>query len=156
MQVTDAHFEKLWMEISEALLRIAGGISSTKRDEWKKSIEKFFHEPLTPDAEECVDELQVWYLMDMKTKDKLEKVDEKAKQVLIKQDQVQIKQAEMQKELKQIQTKQVQMGIQIEQKLLEIFSAIKEVKTITSRNSAPEVEGTQSPSESVETRIPSD
>ena len=156
MQVTDADFEKLWMEISEALLRIAGGISSTKRDEWKKSIEKFFHEPLTPDAEECVDELQVWYLMDMKTKDKLEKVDEKAKQVLIKQDQVQIKQAEMQKELKQIQTKQVQMGIQIEQKLLDIFSVIKEVKTITSRNSAPDVEGTQSPSESVETRIPSE
>ena len=37
MEVTDADFEKLWMEISEALLRIAGRISSAKRDEWKKS-----------------------------------------------------------------------------------------------------------------------
>ena len=57
MEISNADFENLWMEISEALLRIAGGISSAKRDEWKKSIEKFFHEPLTPDAKKCADEL---------------------------------------------------------------------------------------------------
>ena len=57
MEITNADFEKLWMEISEALLRIASNISSVKRVEWKKSIETFFHEPLTPDAKECVDEL---------------------------------------------------------------------------------------------------
>ena len=45
MEITKADFEKLWKEISEALLRIASSISSAKRDEWKKSIEKFFHEP---------------------------------------------------------------------------------------------------------------
>ena len=150
MQVTDADFEKDWMDISEALLRIAGGISSAKRDDWKKAIEKFFQTPLTPDAEKCVEELQLWYLMDMKTKDELEKIDRETKQV-------QIEQAEMRKDLKQIQTKQVQMGIQNEQKLMDIFIAVQEVKAIiTSRNSAPAVEGAQSPSESVETRVPSE
>ena len=156
MQVTDADFEKLWMDISEALLRIAGRISSAKRDEWKKAIEKFFDAPLTPDAEECVEELQLWYLMDMKTKDKLEKIDGNTKQVLIEQDEIQLKQAEMQKDLKQIQTKQVQMGIQNE-RLMDILIAVQESNAIiTSRNSAPAVEGAQSPSESVETRVPSE
>ena len=154
MQVTDADFEKLWMDISEALLRIAGRISSAKRDEWKKAIEKFFDAPLTPDAEECVEELQLWYLMDMKTKDKLEKIDGNTKQVLIKQDEIQLKQAEMQKDLKQIQTKQ--MGIQNE-RLMDILIAVQDINAIiTSRNSAPAVEGAQSPSESVETRVPSE
>ena len=127
MQVTDADFEKLWMDISEALLRIAGGISSAKRDDWKKAIEKFFHAPLTPDAEECVDELKFWYLMDMETKHEL--------------DQIQLKQAEMQKQLEQLHSK------------LDIFIAAIQQEPITSRNSALEVEGAQSPSESVETRI---
>ena len=127
MQVTDADFEKLWTDISEALLRIAGGISSAKRDEWKKAIEKFFHAPLTPDAEDCVDELQSWYLMDMETKHEL--------------DQIQLKQAEMQKQIEQLHSK------------LDIFIAAIQQEPITSRNSALEVEGAQSPSESVETRI---
>ena len=127
MQVTDADFEKLWMDISEALLRIAGGISSAKRDDWKKAIEKFFHAPLTPDAEECVDELKFWYLMDMETKHEL--------------DQIQLKQAEKQKQLEQLHSK------------LDIFIAAIQQEPITSRNSALEVEGAQSPSESVETRI---
>ena len=143
MEVTEADFEKLWMEISDTLLRIAGGISSAKKDEWKKAIEKFFHEPLTPDEKECVDELQIWHLMDMETKYKLEKVDEETKQVLIKQDEIQLKQAEMQKELKQLQSK------------LDIFIAAIQHEAITSHNSGidHEVEGAQSPSESVETRI---
>ena len=39
MEKTNADFDKLWMEISEALLRVAGRISRAKRDEWKTSIE---------------------------------------------------------------------------------------------------------------------
>ena len=70
MEISNADFANLWMEISEALLRIAGRISSAKRDEWKNSIEKFFQEPLTPDAKEWVDELRSWYLDDMDTKDR--------------------------------------------------------------------------------------
>ena len=85
--ITDADFEKLWMQISEALLRIASRISSAKRDECNKAIEKFFHEPLTPDSKKCVDELRLWYLVDVDTKDMLEKIDEKVKQMKIKQEQ---------------------------------------------------------------------
>ena len=88
MEMTNADFEKLWMEISEALLRIASSISSTKRDEWKKSIESFFHEPLTPDAQENVLQLRAWYRKEMETKDKVEELTEVVKQMKINQDQM--------------------------------------------------------------------
>ena len=126
MEITSADFEKLWREISEALLRIANSISSAKRDEWKKSIEIFFHEPLTPDAKECVDELRLWYLMDMDTKDKLEKLDEKMEQM-------------------QIEQKQMRMEILI---LLESLKANGPIAS-----SSPQAESAQLPSERLETRI---
>ena len=127
MEISNADFEKLWMEISEALLRIPGGISSAKRDEWKKAIEKFFREPLTPDAKKCVDELRLWYLMDMDTKDKLEKLDEKVEQIKIEQ-------------------REMRMEILI---LLESLKANGPVAS-----SSPQVESAQLPSERLETRIP--
>ena len=80
MEITNAEFEKLWMEISEALLRIADRISSAKRDEWKKSIENLSRDPLTPDAKEYVSELRLWYKKDMETKDEIEKLIEKVEQ----------------------------------------------------------------------------
>ena len=126
MEITNADFENLWMEVSEALLRIAGGISSAKRDEWKKSIETFSHEPLTPDAKECVDELRLWYLMDMDTKDKLEKLDEKMEQM-------------------QIEQKQMRMEILI---LLESLKANGPIAS-----SSPQAESAQLPPERLETRI---
>ena len=127
LEITKADFEKLWREISEALLRIAGGISSAKRDEWKKSIEKFFHEPLTPDAKKCVDELRLWYLMDMDTNDKLKKLDEKLEQMKVEQ-------------------KQMSMNILI------VLESIKANGPVAS--SSPQVESAQLPSERLETRIP--
>ena len=140
MEITNADFEKLWREISEALLRIASSISSVKRDEWKKSIETFFHEPLTPDAKECVDELRLWYFIDMDTKDKLEKLDEKTEQVQVKQEQIQ-------KQLQQIEIKN-------EQRHMEILVFLERQKASgPAVRSSPQVEGTQSPSESVETCI---
>ena len=127
MEISNADFEKLWMEISEALLRIAGRISSAKRDEWKKSIEKFFHEPLTPDAKKCVDELRLWYLMDIETKDKLEKLDEKMEQ----------------------------MEIRHEQRHMEILILLESLKANGPvASSSPQVESAQLPSEGLETRIP--
>ena len=140
MEITNADFEKLWREISETLLRIASNISSVKRDEWKKSIETFFHEPLTPDAKECVDELGLWYFIDMDTKEKLEKLDEKTEQVQVKQEQIQ-------KQLQQIEIKN-------EQRHMEILVFLGRQKASgPAVRSSPQVEGTQSPSESVETRI---
>ena len=88
MEITYTDFQRLWMEISGALLRIAGGISSAKRDEWKKSIEKFFREPLTPDAQENVIQLRLWYKHDMETKDKVEELTKEVKQMKIKQEQM--------------------------------------------------------------------
>ena len=63
MEITDADFVNLWREISEALLRIAAGISRDKRDKWKKSIDAFKQHaaPLTSEEERCVEELQQWY-----------------------------------------------------------------------------------------------
>ena len=127
MEISNADFENLWMEISDALLRIAGRISSAKRDEWKKSIETFFHEPLTPDAKKCVDELRLWYLMDIETKDKLEKLDEKVEQMKIEQ-------------------REMRMEIII---LLESLKANGPIAS-----SSPQVESAQLPSERLETRIP--
>ena len=88
MEITDADFKKLWEKISEALLRIAGGISSAKRDEWKKSIESFFHGPLSPDAQENVIQLRLWYRKEIETKDKVEELTEEVKQIKIKQEQM--------------------------------------------------------------------
>ena len=125
MEITNADFENLWMEISEALLRIASGISSGKRDEWKKSIEKFFHEPLTPDAKECVEELRLWYLIDMDTKDELEKLDEKMEK----------------------------MKIELNQKYMEILVVLESLKAggpVVS--SSAQLESAQLPSERLETR----
>ena len=71
MAISDAEFVDLWREISEALLRILGHFSSTKRDEWKESIDKFLYDPLTPDAESYLTELQSWYKKDMDTKEEV-------------------------------------------------------------------------------------
>ena len=134
MEIKDADFEKLWMEISEALLRIAGSVSSAKRDEWKKSIKKFFHEPLTPDAKEGVDELRLWHLMDMDAKDKLEKLDEKMEQMAIKLEQMKIKK---------------------EDRCMEILIVLESLEASRSFvRSYPQEKSAQSPSKSVDTRKP--
>ena len=134
MEVTDADFEKLWMEISEALLRLASSISSAKRDGWKNSIEKFFHEPLTPNAKKCVDELQLWFLADMDTKGKLEKLDKKMAQMQIKQEQMKIEQEQ----------RHMEILIFLESRLNASGSAV---------SSSAQVEGDQLPFERLETRI---
>ena len=145
MEMTNADFEKLWMEISEALLRIASSISSAKRDEWKKSIEKFFLEPLTPDAEECVDELRLWHQKGMETKGEIEKV-------RITQELIQKQLQQMQIEQKLIQE---QMKSEQEQRHMEILIALKGLKASASAVSpSARMEGDQLPFERLETRIP--
>ena len=137
MEISNADFENLWMEISDALLRISGRISSAKRDEWKNSIEKFFHEPLTPDAKECVDELRLWYLLDMDTKDKLEKLDKKMEQMQTKQEQMKNEQEQRQ-----------------EQRHMEILIFLESLRANGSAvGSSAQVEGDQLPLERLETRI---
>ena len=134
MEITNADFEKLWMEISEALLRIASSISSAKRDEWKKSIEKFFLEPLTPDAEECVDELRLWHKKGMETKDEIEKV--------------RITQELIQKQLQQMQIEQKERDLEIR----IVLNSLKASGSAVSPSAR--MEDDQLPFERLETRIP--
>ena len=149
MEMTNTDFENLWREISEALLRIARSISSAKRDEWKKSIDKFFHEPLTPYAKECVDELREWYLMDMDTKNKLEKLQDTM------MEQLQHIQEQMKSEQEQRKSEQKQTRSEQEQRHMEILIAIKSLKANGSADSSSaQVEGNQLPIEILETRVP--
>ena len=71
MEISDIDFIRLWKEISEALLRIATNITPAKRDEWEKSIDDLLRNPLTPDEERCVEELETWYMRDMDVKSEL-------------------------------------------------------------------------------------
>ena len=87
MEVTDADFEKFWIEIREALLRIAGHLSSARRDEWKTSIEKLLHDPLTQDEKKiCPEEFQLWCLKEYKKlSEKVEDQGEKIKKLQFEQ-----------------------------------------------------------------------
>lgn len=68
MEITDSDFLKLWTEIREALLRIAGSLSTAKKDEWNKRIEDLLHDPLTPEAQRYTEDLKVWYEKDLEVK----------------------------------------------------------------------------------------
>lgn len=85
MEITEAEFSRLWSEISDALLRIADSISNAKRDEWEQSINKFLRDPLTPEAERDVEELQLWYKNDMDVKDRMELMEKAIKQQTLQQ-----------------------------------------------------------------------
>ena len=76
MEISDIDFIRLWEEISEALLRIATNISPAKRDEWERSIDDLHNNPLTPDEERCIEELETWYMQDMDVKNELVKLRE--------------------------------------------------------------------------------
>ena len=104
MEISDAKFVDLWREISEALLRIAGSLSVAKKDEWKKSMDKFLLDPLTPDLAQSLTELKSWYRKDMDTKDIMEMVDMKQEQTNTKLEQMDIKQQELMNAVMHIHT----------------------------------------------------
>jgi len=71
MEITDDEFLSLWQDLSEALVRIAGQISSSKKREWQVSIFNFLRNPLTAEDERNVQELLEWYKNDMEIKESL-------------------------------------------------------------------------------------
>ena len=73
MEISDVEFVRLWREISEVLLRIAASKSPAERYEWKKAIDKFIYDPLTPEAERYVEELNTWYKKELDIKEAMEK-----------------------------------------------------------------------------------
>ena len=79
MEITDTEFNDLWGKISEALIRIAAAISHEKKDEWKKSIDGFLLDVLTPEEERYDEELNTWYKQDMDVKTEVAKLTEELK-----------------------------------------------------------------------------
>ncbi len=74
MEIPNEEFPQLWQEIKEALVRIAGQISSEKKTEWQEAIDKFLKYPLTAENERNVEELKNWYRNDMEVKKSLEEL----------------------------------------------------------------------------------
>ena len=58
----------------EALVRIAGNLSSAKEKEWQGAIDTFLTSPLTAEAKRNVDELKKRYLQDMEVKESIEEL----------------------------------------------------------------------------------
>ena len=85
IEIADIDFIHLWDEISEALLRIATNIVPAKREKWEKSIDDLLRNPLTPDDERCIEELEIWYKGEMDVEDELEKLREDLREELIEE-----------------------------------------------------------------------
>ena len=79
MEISDDEFSRLWREISEALVRVAGQISPAKAKEWKNAIDTFLKDPLTEEDKRHEQELQRWYQNDTEVKEYLEKVESSVK-----------------------------------------------------------------------------
>ena len=77
MAIRDNEFLTLWQEISEALMRIAGQISSTRKTAWQGAIDKYLTDPLTTEDERNVQELKSWYKSDMEIKKSIDEVSER-------------------------------------------------------------------------------
>ena len=116
MEISDAEFRHLWREIREALMRIALSISSAKKDEWEKAINKFLSEPLTPDGDQYLTELKSWFMKDMDTKDGMEKLTNEVKEMKIKEEQRNITLMEQLRIMQdQLNIKQDQLNIKLQE-----------------------------------------
>ena len=77
MAIRDDEFLTLWQDISEALVRIAGRINSTRKTAWQGAIAMYLIGPLTVEDERNVQELKVWYKSDMEIKKSIDEVSER-------------------------------------------------------------------------------
>ncbi|XP_020632577.1 uncharacterized protein LOC110069390 isoform X2 [Orbicella faveolata] len=69
MEITDDEFLPLWQDLSEALVRIAGQISPSKKRGWQMAILDFLRNPLTAEDERNAQELREWYRNDIEVKE---------------------------------------------------------------------------------------
>ena len=77
MEITEDEFPTLWLEISEALVRIAGQISPARKTAWQGAIAKYLTDPLTVEDERNLQELKAWYKSDMDVKKSIVEVSER-------------------------------------------------------------------------------
>ena len=82
--IRDSEFLTLWQEINEALVRIAGQISSTRKTAWQGAIAKYLTDPLTTEDERNVQELKAWYKDDMEIKKSIDEVCERISRLEVK------------------------------------------------------------------------
>ena len=82
MEITDGEFLSLWQHLSEALVRIAGQISPSKKHQWQVAILTFLRNPLTAEDERNVQELLEWYRNDMEVKESIEELNSTIKEVV--------------------------------------------------------------------------
>ena len=71
MEITDDEFLSLWQDLSEALVRIVGQTSPSKKHEWQVAIFNFLRNPLTAEDERNAQELREWYKNDMEVKESM-------------------------------------------------------------------------------------
>ena len=81
METTDDEFQSLWQDLSEALVRIAGQISPSKKVQWQVAILNFLRNPLTAEDERNVQELLEWYRNDVEVKESVEELKSKIEKV---------------------------------------------------------------------------
>ncbi|XP_022790758.1 E3 ubiquitin-protein ligase DZIP3-like [Stylophora pistillata] len=81
MEIADDCFVVLWREISGALVRIAGQISSTKSKEWQNAIERFLQDPITEADKRYEQELWQLYQNDTEIKEFMNNLDCSVKHV---------------------------------------------------------------------------
>ena len=136
MEIADSEFSNLWREISEALLRIAGSITQAKRDEWRNSIDKLLHDPLTPEAQRYVDELQSWYRYEMEVREAVEQLGDQLQQVNVDvRDQLQQVNVNLEDQLQQVnvdvrdqlQQVNVNLGDQLQQVNVDVRDQLQQV-----------------------------
>ena len=64
MKLDDSEFERIWNEISAAMIRLAKRIGTAEETKWKALVEEYRSGPVTCEEEEYVKELESWYERD--------------------------------------------------------------------------------------------
>ena len=82
MQIEDEHFQKLWKNISEAIIRLAGHLSSAKKKEWEDAIKDFLTAPLTSDHLLNIEELKTRYEQDVELTEKFKKLEKDVRELI--------------------------------------------------------------------------
>ena len=100
MEISDDKFNYLWVEISEALIRLANHISGVKGLEWQQAIAKLQSDPLTPEDEQNVEELNEWYKRDCETKEIVERENQMTREMM--REEFEKMKEEMKEEMRQI------------------------------------------------------
>ena len=84
MAITDDEFPTLWLEISKALVRIAGQIGPARKTAWQGAIAKYLTDPLTVEDKRNLQELRTWYKSDMDVKKSIVEVSERINDLTVR------------------------------------------------------------------------